>query len=618
MLLPFKRRRFAINLFYWLGFFLLSDSARAFSLGNIPSRQIRLTYTRQRRCIIKHDNIHRYPSDVFLLPQHHILLRRQILPVSPAVYSASSSFESLDEEPALPSSKTTNSNKTPDINYHWTSQNAAIALPALIGMLVDPLLSLMDTFYTGRVGSLELAALGACTSIFHLAFNAFRATTAATTSLVASALARSDNEDGEEEEEVDTATTAAITTPLDIHHSDPIGPHSVLATEEARQVTGLSLQFGSYAGLLVLVGLLLSGNSALHHMGIPRQSGLYIPAADYLFTRCWVAPVVLWMGVAEGVFRGYGNTIVPLVASLVAAGINLVLDPILMFPPLNLGVKGAAAATAVAQIGAGVVYAYFLIRQRMLPRKSKRGKATTTMTTTTANKVQTSRRGVIKAIMGANLSMITKQGSLLFGWAYATARATRLGASQVAAHQVALSVWLVFALILDGTAVSAQVLMSRAYIHKDQHQVRSLTKYMIKFALLQGVISMLVVDGLDLLVPRLFTSDPAIQSHLHHVMPHLAWQQVIVSLTLVIESLAAGANQFTMLAVGTTLSTIAALFQLSKQTSVDGLWFLGIGTLFVGRLLTCSCAVGRALWLLSKETKKRNKTAEEKSRLHVS
>lgn len=61
-------------------------------------------------------------------------------------------------------------------NYNWASQNWKLAIPALIGMLADPLLSLMDTAYVGRVGPLELAALGACTSIFHLAFNAFRAT----------------------------------------------------------------------------------------------------------------------------------------------------------------------------------------------------------------------------------------------------------------------------------------------------------------------------------------------------------------------------------------------------------------------------------------------------------
>ena len=55
--------------------------------------------------------------------------------------------------------------------------------------------------------------------------------------------------------------------------------------------------------------------------------------------------------------------------------------------------------------------------------------------------------------------MLGKQGSLLLGWAYVTARATRIGHDRVAAHQVALSFWLIFAFLLDGAAISAQVLM---------------------------------------------------------------------------------------------------------------------------------------------------------------
>jgi Na+-driven multidrug efflux pump len=42
-------------------------------------------------------------------------------------------------------------------------------------------LSLVDTAYTGRLGSVSIAALGPCTSIFHLCFNTFRALTQSTT-----------------------------------------------------------------------------------------------------------------------------------------------------------------------------------------------------------------------------------------------------------------------------------------------------------------------------------------------------------------------------------------------------------------------------------------------------
>jgi putative MATE family efflux protein len=430
--------------------------------------------------------------------------------------------------------------------YGWNKQNFAIALPALIGMLADPILSLMDTAYVGRVGSIELAALGACTSIFHLAFNAFRATTAATTSLVASSLLTDE--------------------------------------ESAKEVTAISLWFGWWIGIAVSAALLLGGTNFLKSMGVSKHSELYPSAAAYLFTRAWAAPIVLLMMVSEGAFRGYANTIVPLTASLVAALINLVLDPVLMFKA-GWGVKGAAAATGLAQVGAVGTYAFYLVRRGMLPSLRK-GQFKTTGKRPTA--------AVFRTIVGANLAMLMKQGSMLLGWAYATARATRLGAQQVAAHQVALSVWLIFAFILDGAAVSAQVLMGRAYATNDRPQVRSLIRYMVQFALLQGVVSMLVLDGIDLLVPRLFTPDKVIQAYLHKLMGPLALQQVLVSLTLVLESLAIGASQFRILGVGSVLSTIASVLVISKQTSVQGIWAFGVTTLFVVRLLMAGIALVRA------------------------
>ena len=423
-------------------------------------------------------------------------------------------------------------------SYGWTKQSFAIALPALLGMLTDPILSLVDTVYVGRVGSMELAALGACTSIFHLAFNAFRATTAATTSLVAASLEK--NED------------------------------------EAREVTNISLKFGMTVGLVVGGLLLTVGDSVLSSMGVAKTGGLYRPAADYLYTRSWAAPIVLFIGVAEGAFRGYGDTVIPLIASLTAALINLGLDPLLMFFPFHMGVRGAAAATVFAQAAAAGVYAFTLFRRRMLPKFN--------------SIVKEKPKGVIRAIAGANIAMMMKQGSLLLGWAYATARATRLGAEHVAAHQVALSIWLVFALILDGTAVSSQVLMSRAYAQKDAKATRSLTWYMIRFALVQGVISMGLIDCLDYGLINGFTPDRAIQGHLHKIMPKLALQQILVSLTLVMESLAIGANQFRNLAVGTALSTVMAVTLLARQTTVEGLWGVGIVSLFVGRFLTACVA----------------------------
>jgi MATE family multidrug resistance protein len=441
--------------------------------------------------------------------------------------------------------------KSKPTTYHWASQNFELAVPALIGMLADPLLSLMDTAYVGRVGPTELAALGACTSIFHLAFNAFRATTTATTSLVGNA----ESED------------------------------------ERKQIIQISLSLGVVLGVVVMTILQCAGPWALQTMGVPRHSKLFPPAIAYLGTRLYAAPAVLAIVVAEGAFRGYGDTKIPLLASLVASLINLVMDPILMFP-FGWGVKGAAAATGLSQVGAAVVYFYFLMKRKMLPER----KAASVV----------NKSNVVSTILGANLAMVTKQGSLLLAWAYATARATRIGPAHVAAHQVALSCWLVFALILDGAAVSAQVLMSRAM--GNYPKLKSLVSYMFRFSILQGLATTGAILLASPYLPKMFTTDLVIRHHLVSLMPQLAWQQLLVSLTLVTESLAIGGNQFQLLAFGTTISTVLAMGQLQQATTVVDIWSKGIVTLFAGRLITALIGTLRVIRMQRKESRQTGST----------
>lgn len=419
----------------------------------------------------------------------------------------------------------------------WWKPMIAICVPAWVGMMADPVLSMMDTAFVGRLGSVELAALGACTSIFHLAFNAFRATTAATTTLVAAAESR----------------------------------------EEQKKVIQVSMALGFVLGWGVLGVLQFGGPWFLARMGVPATSALYAPALQYLTARAWAGPAVLGLVVAEGAFRGFGDTKIPLVASLFAASINLVMDPILIFT-FGLGVTGAAAATAMSQFGAFCVYLYFLRKRDMLPRRSD-----------PSTKVKA--RHVIMTILGANLSMLAKQASLLLAWAFATGKATRLGKEQVAAHQVALSFWLIFALWLDGSAVAAQVLASQVATVKSK--MRSLTKFVLKIGAAQGVISMAVLFALGPFVPILFTTDAIIRHHIGLLIPHLAVQQLLISLTLVVESLVAGGQQFSLLAWGTLFSTIVAVQNMQSATNVEQIWYRGINLLFAGRLLSSLVGLAR-------------------------
>ncbi|KAL3921848.1 MAG: hypothetical protein SGILL_002531 [Bacillariaceae sp.] len=421
-------------------------------------------------------------------------------------------------------------------DYHWTKQNLAIALPALLGLLADPILSMVDTVFVGRSGPIDLAALGVCTSIFHMAFTVFRASTVATTSLVGSASSE----------------------------------------EEKRQITRISLGFAGVMGTVVLLALRLGGPSLMATMGVSKTSPLYKSACSYLFARCWAAPAVVGLVVAEGAFRGNDDNKTPLIAASIAAGINLILDPLLMFP-LGMGMAGAAWATALSQFGAAGVYGWRLWKRQLLPQA--------------ADKVKVNVTKIIKSILGANAAMLAKNFSMLVFYTAATAVATRLGPVHVATHQVCLSLFWLVTMWLDSGSVSAQLLLSKNM--NEPQKARSLTKYMLKFALTQGLTFSAIVGGIGRFIPGIFTSDPTVTSYILQCLPHLALQQTIVSMCLVLEGLAIGGNQFKFTAAGTALSTAVGLWKMTQASSVVDIWASAVNTFFGMRLVTAALAVLR-------------------------
>jgi MATE family multidrug resistance protein len=378
----------------------------------------------------------------------------------------------------------------PTPKYSWTKPTLELALPALVASIADPLISMMDTAYIGRLGKEPLAALGVCTSIFYISFYGFLATKTATTTLVASAS----------------------------------------SNEEAKLVTSTSIQLGVAAGLSVLLFLSFRGPQCLGAMGIEATSDIFPHALTYLSTRCLSAPFFLLITVSEGALRGFGDTRIPLLASIATSATMAALEPLLMFA-LGWHIRGSAAAMGLSQVSGALVYSYFL-RKRF---SSSSGVKSKDADKDSLDQSMLTKSKIFATIVKANASMILKQGSLLFTWAYATKSAAKFGAAHVAAHQVALSFWMVFAYILDAVSVGAQILLSKARTRKSLDEVRSVTKYMASVATIQGLIITSIIAGLTPYVPSFFTSDEAVISQLKTLMPVLSMQQVLISLTFVFE-----------------------------------------------------------------------------------
>ena len=184
-------------------------------------------------------------------------------------------------------------------------------------LAADPVLSLVDTAFVGRLGGEQLAALGVDAAIFGFAFALFNFLAYATTPLVAQARGRGEISDSGRV--VQRALFLAV-------------------------VIGVASTAVMVVGARFFVGL----------MGAAPE--ITDDAVSYLSIRAFALPALLIITAANGAYRGFQNTRTPLLVTLLINGLNIVLDPILMFDfGFGWGLDGAAWATLAAQwLGAGV------------------------------------------------------------------------------------------------------------------------------------------------------------------------------------------------------------------------------------------------------------------------
>ncbi len=412
----------------------------------------------------------------------------------------------------------------------------ALALPALGALAADPLVSLVDTAYVGRLGTVPLAALGVNAALFSLAFVVFNFLAYGTTPRVARALGRGDR-DGAGRVVVQALTLAVVT--------------GLAATTVLLSAGGL------------LVGLMGAGGE------------LREPALEYLRIRALAGPAVLLIMAGHGVFRGFQDTRTPFRVTLGLNGVNLVLDPILIFG-LGWGLAGAAWATVVAQWAGAAGFLYLLFG----PRRDLLGEAP-----------RLPRPRELLPFLRVGGELLVRTLSLIGTLTLATAIATRVGTAQVAGHQVAQQLWILLALVVDAVAVAAQALVGRYRGEGRADALRAVTNRLLLWGLLTGVALTLVFLAVGSFLPRLFTDDATTLREVARVLPFVIWMQPLNALVFVWDGIYMGTEEFRFLAVQMVVSGVAAaavlLLVLPLGWGLPGVWW-GIVTLMGVRLLTLS------------------------------
>ncbi|MFC2034787.1 MATE family efflux transporter [Chloroflexota bacterium] len=90
-------------------------------------------------------------------------------------------------------------------------------------------------------------------------------------------------------------------------------------------------------------------------------------ATDYLWFFGWGVPFLLFRLIIRNVFQASGDAVKPMVFTIISAVINVILDPFFIFgwgPFPELGVGGAALATAISMATGTLIALYYLLAKK--------------------------------------------------------------------------------------------------------------------------------------------------------------------------------------------------------------------------------------------------------------
>lgn len=411
-------------------------------------------------------------------------------------------------------------------------QILALAVPALGSLAADPVLSLVDTAFVGRLGAVPLAALGIDAAIFGFAFAVFNFLAYATTPLVAQARGRG-------------------------------------RIVESGRVVQRALVLAGLVGIASTVVLVVGASFLVRLM----QAGPEVidPAVSYLRIRAFAVPAVLVILAANGAYRGFQDTKTPLYVTIAVNGLNIVLDPLFMFG-FDLGLEGAAWATLAAQwIGAGIFVWLLLAKGRSESWPVER--------------VQIHE---LRAFLGIGSILIVRTALLVLSLSLATAVAARSGTFDVAAHQVVSQLWFLLAMIVDALAIAAQALVADLAGREDALGARSLSNRLLGWGVVVGVLLLFGLLASGTLLSSAFTDDPEVQEAIRSVIPIAAGMQPLAAVVFVLDGVFLAVLAIKKLVASTAAGFVAAASVLGATVVYDwglaGVWW-AITAMIVARLV---------------------------------
>lgn len=455
----------------------------------------------------------------------HCVFAGSIAPAAPDDFE-----DGLPPEPATPD---TDSPTSTPFQRIADSKQAVPTLAALLRFtiptlgiwLAGPIMSLVDTSVVGLSSDLELAGMGPATNLCDSFIYLFTFLAVATTNLLAGALA-----DGDE--------------------------------AKSQTVVSHALAIALGAGILVMLVIEIAGKSMLAAT-IGADGPLLIPVAlKYTNIRALGAPFVLVGMVAQSSLLGAKDSVTPLLVTLGAGAINLILDMTLVSFG-KCGIAGAAAATVVAEM-VGTVVLLRALKRSQGPRRFYPFIALSSPVKDIA-KFFTFAGPVFFALFGKSLCYTS------LGIA-----AQMMGAVPLAAHQVMLRCFFFFTTFGDSLSTTAQAFLPGFLVDDNKLAIGKVVRRLVSISLGVGGLNAMLAGLLPSFFPGLFTTSAAIVGQMHLIAPWLSLCLLAHACTMALEGTLLAERELRFLASSYAINTLLVLVGLRRlqhvAAGIQGVW----------------------------------------------
>ena len=394
-----------------------------------------------------------------------------------------------------------------------------LALPALGALVAEPLYVLGDTAIVGHLGTLPLAGLALAGPLVSEVFGFCTFLEYGTTAKAARLFGA-----GQTEEALDVGV----------------------------QATWLALGLGVV--LIALIELLAAPAVHLLAGGATPASA---EALRWMRIAAFGAPAVLVVAAAQGWMRGFQNTTTPLVVIGISNIFSIVLSALLIVG-FGFGIEGSAIANVTAQTASALLFLVVLVR-RGAPLRPHWGR--------------------IRPQLAAARDISLRTLAFFLAFTVATAVAARIGTAQLAAQQIGVQLWTFAALFLDSTAIAAQALVGRLLGASALEPAETLARRLLGAGTLLGCGFALVLGAGYELIPRIFTSDPAVLHQAHVLWPWLVAMMPAAGYVFALDGVLFGAGDLRFLRDVTIVGALVGFVPLSLAT---GAFDLGLGGIWAG------------------------------------